>query len=36
MRIRLTSIFVTDQEKALKFYAGTLGFVKKADIPAGD
>ena len=36
MRIRLTSVFVKDQEKALKFYTGTLGFVKKADIPAGD
>ncbi len=36
MKIRLTSIFVRDQEKALQFYTGTLGFVKKADIPAGE
>ena len=32
MRIKLTSIFVKDQEKALQFYTGTLGFVKKSDI----
>lgn len=36
MRIKLTSIFVKDQERALQFYTATLGFVKKADIPAGD
>ena len=36
MRIKLTSVFVKDQEKALQFYTGTLGFVKKADIPAGE
>jgi catechol 2,3-dioxygenase-like lactoylglutathione lyase family enzyme len=36
MRIKLTSVFVKDQEKALRFYTGTLGFVKKADIPAGE
>lgn len=36
MKIRLCSVFVNDQEKALQFYAGTLGFVKKADIPAGE
>ncbi len=35
MRIKLTSVFVRDQEKALQFYTGTLGFVKKADISAG-
>ncbi len=35
MRIKLTSVFVKDQEKALQFYTGTLGFVKKADISAG-
>ena len=27
---------MNDQEKALKFYTETLGFVKKADVPAGD
>jgi catechol 2,3-dioxygenase-like lactoylglutathione lyase family enzyme len=35
MRIKLTSVFVKDQEKALQFYTGTLGFVKKLDIPMG-
>jgi predicted enzyme related to lactoylglutathione lyase len=36
MRIELTSVFVTDQAKALAFYTKTLGFVKKADIPVGN
>ena len=36
MRIRFTSIFVDDQEGALRFYTDTLGFVKKADIPFGE
>ena len=36
MRIKLTSVFVKDQEKALQFYTGTLGFVKKSDISAGE
>jgi catechol 2,3-dioxygenase-like lactoylglutathione lyase family enzyme len=36
MKIKLTSIFVTDQEKALQFYTGILGFVKKADVSAGE
>ena len=36
MRIVLTSLFVDDQEKALKFYTETLGFVKKRDIAAGE
>lgn len=35
MRIVLTSIFVDDQEKALKFYTEILGFFKKSDLPAG-
>jgi catechol 2,3-dioxygenase-like lactoylglutathione lyase family enzyme len=35
MRIKLASVFVKDQEKALRFYTGTLGFVKKSDIAAG-
>ena len=35
IRIKLTSVFVDDQEKALKFYTGMLGFVKKRDIPLG-
>ena len=36
MRIVVTSIFVQDQEKALEFYSGKLGFVKKEDVPAGE
>jgi catechol 2,3-dioxygenase-like lactoylglutathione lyase family enzyme len=36
MRIKITSIFVEDQDKALKFYTEILGFVKKTDIPAGE
>lgn len=35
MKIRLTSVFVNDQNKALDFYTKNLGFVKKADIGAG-
>jgi len=35
MKIILTSVFVDDQDKALKFYTKTLGFVKKRDVPAG-
>lgn len=33
MRIKLTSIMVDDQEKALRFYTDVLGFTKKQDIP---
>jgi len=36
MKIKLTSITVRDQEKALKFYTETLGFVKKKEIPMGE
>jgi catechol 2,3-dioxygenase-like lactoylglutathione lyase family enzyme len=36
MKIKLTSITVTDQEKALKFYTEILGFVKKTEIPLGE
>jgi len=35
MKIVVTSVFVDDQEKALQFYTGILGFVKKHDIPMG-
>jgi len=31
MKIKVTSIYVDDQEKALHFYTDVLGFVKKAD-----
>ena len=36
MRIKLTSIMVDDQEKALRFYTDVLGFRKKHDIPVGE
>src|SRR5215204_5249127 len=36
MKIHLTSVFVDDQDKALKFYTETLGFVKKTEIPLGE
>ncbi len=36
MRIELTSIFVNDQGKALKFYTEKLGFIKKSDVKAGE
>lgn len=35
MRIKLTSIFVDDQGKALRFYTDVLGFQKKREIPVG-
>ena len=36
MRIKLHSIMVDDQEKALRFYTDVLGFKKKHDIPLGE
>lgn len=36
MRIVLTSIFVEDQQKALRFYTEKLGFVKKTEVPLGE
>ncbi len=36
MRIKLTSIMVDNQDKAVAFYTGVLGFVKKHDIPVGE
>ncbi|MEN2416813.1 VOC family protein [Streptomyces rimosus] len=36
MRIYITSVFVDDQEKALRFYTDVLGFQKKHDIPMGE
>ena len=35
MRIKLTSVYVDDQAKALHFYTEVLGFVKKADFSNG-
>jgi catechol 2,3-dioxygenase-like lactoylglutathione lyase family enzyme len=36
MRIRLTSVMVDNQDKALKFYTEVFGFVKKHEIPVGE
>lgn len=36
MQIRLASVMVDDQDKALRFYTEALGFVKKNDIPMAD
>ena len=35
MKIYLTSVYVDDQDKALKFYTEVLGFMKKSDFPVG-
>ena len=35
MKIKLTSVYVDDREKALRFYTEALGFVKKADFSQG-
>src|SRR6202007_975345 len=35
MKIKVTSIYVDDQERALRFYTDVLGFVKKADFTQG-
>ncbi|HLH37164.1 MAG TPA: VOC family protein [Alloacidobacterium sp.] len=35
MKLKLTSVYVDDQEKALRFYTEVLGFVKKADFSQG-
>ena len=36
MRITHTSVFVSDQARAEKFYTESLGFVKKQDVPVGE
>jgi predicted enzyme related to lactoylglutathione lyase len=36
MKIKLLTVFVDDQAKALKFYTEILDFVKKADVTAYD
>jgi predicted enzyme related to lactoylglutathione lyase len=36
MEIKLSSVFVDEQEKALEFYTKVLGFVKKTELPAGE
>jgi predicted enzyme related to lactoylglutathione lyase len=35
MKIKLSSVYVDDQEKALRFYTEVLGFVKKSDFSKG-
>ena len=36
MRINLASVYVDDQDKALRFYTQVLGFLAKTDIPMGE
>ena len=36
MKIKWTTVYVNDQEKALRFYTEVLGFQKKADFSQGD
>src|SRR5436305_5000364 len=35
MKIKVTTLYVDDQEKALRFYTEVLGFVKKTDFSQG-
>jgi predicted enzyme related to lactoylglutathione lyase len=35
VKIKITSVYVDDQEKALRFYTDVLGFAKKADFSQG-
>jgi catechol 2,3-dioxygenase-like lactoylglutathione lyase family enzyme len=35
MKIKLTSVLVDDQDKALRFYTEVLRFIKKTDLPVG-
>ena len=35
MKIKVTSVYVDDQDKALRFYTEVLGFVKKTDFSQG-
>ena len=36
MKVKIISIPVLDQEKALQFYTQKLGFIKKVDLPLGE
>lgn len=36
MKVKLTSVMVDNQDKALKFYTEVLGFVKKTEVPLGE
>jgi predicted enzyme related to lactoylglutathione lyase len=35
VKINLTSIYVDDQDRALRFYTDIVGFIKKADVTQG-
>ena len=35
MKLKVTSLYVDDQNKALRFYTEVLGFAKKADFSQG-
>lgn len=35
-RINISSVFVDDQQKALRFYVDVLGFLPKNDVPLGE
>lgn len=36
MKVKVISVPVQDQQKALEFYTGKLGFVKKVDVPLSE
>jgi catechol 2,3-dioxygenase-like lactoylglutathione lyase family enzyme len=36
MRIKLSSVLVDDQQKALRFYTQVLGFTEKTNVPLGE
>jgi predicted enzyme related to lactoylglutathione lyase len=36
MKVKLTSVMVDDQDKALRFYTEILGFIKKTEVPLGE
>lgn len=36
MKVKLKSVMVDDQDKALKFYTEILGFIKKTEVPLGE
>lgn len=36
MRLQTVSVFVDDQQRALDFYTGVLGFAVAADVPLGE
>lgn len=36
IKIHVTSVPVDNQDKALKFYTGKLGFIKKTEVPMGE